>query len=282
MIIGYSTNGLAFHDPMEALQLLADTGYKSVAITIDHCWLHPKNEERFEQLKTIKQFLDKNEIRSVVEAGASYALDPYRKHWPNLLDGTDANSDRRIEFLKYCIDTAVFLESDCVSLTSGYKPADHSFQQSLDRLAENLRRVLAYAEEQKVDIGFEHEPGMLIDTTGRFERLIHLVESSRLKMTLNIGHLFCLSEVPLVEFIERWQDRIVNIHIADMCAGVHDPLMFGDGQIYFPPVIESLIEIGYEGAMHVELYRHNHNAAETVRESFKFLNPIVTDAKSAL
>jgi len=55
---------------------------------------------------------------------------------------------------------------------------------------------------------------------------------------MDIGHLFCLSEVPIAGFIEKWQDLIVNIHIEDMCAGVHDHLMFGEGQIYFPPVIE--------------------------------------------
>lgn len=282
MILGYNTNGLAHHDPLEALQLLADTGYKSVAITIDHHWLNPKCERRFEQLKQFKQFLEHNDFSNVIETGARFLLDPYRKHWPTLMDEDEAKVQVRADFLKYCIDTAVFLESDCVAIWSGKKPADQSFQQALDRLAANLEPILGYAEECQIDIGFEPEPGMLIDTTGRFERLIHLVDSPRLKMTLDIGHLFCLSEVPIVTFIERWKDRLVNVHIEDMRAGVHEHLMFGEGQIHFPPVIESLFEVGYEGGLHVELSRHSNNAAEIVRESYRFLNPIIEDARSTL
>jgi len=282
MILGYNTNGLAHHAPLDALQLLADTGFKSVAITIDHNWLNPKDERRLEQLKEIKQFLKDNGFSNVIETGARFLLDPFRKHWPTLMDDDDANVELRVDYLKYCIDTAVFLESDCVSIWSGKKPEFQSFQRALDRLAKNLEPVLKYAEERAVYIGFEPEPGMLIDTTGRFERLLHLIDSHRLKMTMDIGHLFCLSEVPIVGYIERWIDRVINVHIEDMCAGLHEHLMFGEGQIHFPPVIEALLENDYQGTLNVELSRHSHNAAEIVRESFKFLSPMIEDARSAL
>ena len=36
MLLGYNTNGLAHHDLFDAVELLADIGYRSVAITIDH------------------------------------------------------------------------------------------------------------------------------------------------------------------------------------------------------------------------------------------------------
>ena len=98
---------------------------------------------------------------------------------------------------------------------------------------------------------------------------------------MDIGHLFCLSEVPIAQYIEKWADRIINVHIEDMCAGVHEHLMFGDGQIYFPPVIESLCQIGYDRGIYVELSRHSHNAAEIVKQSYDFLAPIILDAKSS-
>jgi sugar phosphate isomerase/epimerase len=100
-------------------------------------------------------------------------------------------------------------------------------------------------------------------------------------MTMDLGHLFCLSEVPIVGYIEKWADRIVNIHIEDMCAGVHEHLMFGEGQIYFPPVIESLYDAGYDKGLHVELSHHSHDAADIVKKSFEFLKPIVDDAQTS-
>lgn len=278
MKLGYNTNGLAHHDPIDAIDLLVATGYRSVAITIDHYLLNPYANHASGQLDALKQSLARSGMSSVIESGARFLLDPRQKHAPTLLDDDSDQVQRRIDFLKHCIDIAVQLDSDCVSIWSGAKPQDQNFNESLDRLAKNLRVVLNYAEENSVDIGFEPEPGMLIDTTGRFERLLHLVDSPRLKMTLDLGHLFCLNEVPMVDYIQRWRDRIVNVHIEDMVAGVHEHLMFGEGQIYFPPVLEALAGIGYRGGLHVELSRHSHDAARAVEQSYRFLKPIVDDA----
>ena len=41
MHLGYNTNGMAHHDLFDAVELLADIGYQSVAITIDHTALSP-------------------------------------------------------------------------------------------------------------------------------------------------------------------------------------------------------------------------------------------------
>jgi len=278
--LGYNTNGMAHHDPMEALQLLADTGFRSVAITVDHGWLSPRSPQRDIQLQQFHHFLQTHQISSVIETGARFLLDARTKHSPTLLDPDSSRVEKRIDFLKYCIDVGIELGSDCVSLWSGVRPEEITFNTGLERLVKNLSPIVEYAESRGIDLGFEPEPGMLIDTTGRFERLLHLIDSPRLRMTMDIGHLFCLSEVPIANYIERWHDQLVNIHIEDMQAGIHEHLMFGEGQIYFPPVIESLKEANYRGGVHIELSRHSHDAANIVRQAFAFLNPIIEDAQS--
>lgn len=277
MIIGYNTNGLTNHDAFDGLALLAKTGYRSVAITIDHGWLSPRDPNREVQLQRFKHFLQEHGLNSVIETGARFLLDPEHKHAPTLLAAEDSESQKRIDFLKYCIDVAVELESDCVLIWSGIKPTDISFNVALDRLVKNLAVVLEYAEDRDMNIGFEPEPGMLVDNTGRFERLTHLIDSPRLKMTLDIGHLFCHGEIPIANYIERFADRLINVHIEDMKSGVHEHLMFGDGQIYFPPVIESLKLAGYDRGVHIELSRHSHDAGRIVKQAFEFLNPIINE-----
>lgn len=281
MKLGYNTNGLAHHEPLQSLQLLADVGYESVAISIDHYFLNPHSELRHWQLEQVGAFLQEHKFGSVIESGARFLLDPGTKHSPTLLDPDDSRAQRRVGLLKYCIDLAAELNSCCVSMWSGAKPAGETFTESLDRLARNLKPVLQYAEDRGIDIGFEPEPGMLIDTTGRFERLLHLIDSPRLKMTMDIGHLFCLNEVPIAGYIEKWKDRVVNVHVEDMVVGVHEHLMFGEGQIHFPPIIESLVGVGYQGGLHVELSRHSHDAVVAVHKSFEFLKPLIVDAKSS-
>ena len=277
MKLGYNTNGLAHHEPIQALKLLADIGYQSVAITIDHAWLAPTDQHRPEQLKQIQDCLSSYEMDSVIESGARFLLNPNHKHYPTLIDPQEALAKERVDYLKYCIDTAVELGSDSVSIWSGRQPEGMEDQQALDILGENLTTVVQHAEHQGIDIGFEPEPDMFIDTMKSYERLLEWIDSPRLRLTLDIGHLFCMGELPIVDFIQRWKHRLVNVHIEDMRAGVHEHLMFGEGQIHFPPILQCLMEIGYTGGLHVELSRHSHNAAVIAQQCFDFLTKTIDD-----
>lgn len=275
MLIGYNTNGVAFHDPLQAIDLLGDIGYQSLAITIDHQWLNPYSDNLNSQIDRISKRLDELRMRSVIETGARFLLDPQAKHQPTLLTADPEQRNRRVDFLKRCIDIARRLRSDCVSLWSGSADDQCDAQTALDRLGGSLRQVLDYAHQHEVVLGFEPEPGMFVETTGEYSRLRQWVESDHLKLTMDIGHLFCLGEVPIAGYIHEFRDLIVNVHMEDMKAGVHDHLMFGDGQISFPPVIRAFKEINYQGTLHVELSRHSHDAARVARKSFDFLSSIV-------
>jgi len=102
------------------------------------------------------------------------------------------------------------------------------------------------------------EPGMLVDTLDSYNRLLHEfsakgIDASRLYLTIDVGHLHCQGELPIAEKIRASKSRLKNVHIEDMRAGIHEHLMFGDGEIDFPPVIAALREIGYHGVLSVEL-----------------------------
>jgi sugar phosphate isomerase/epimerase len=122
-----------------------------------------------------------------------------------------------------------------------------------------------------VRLAFEPEPGMLIDTMSRFEELHQRLAHPGFGLTLDIGHLHCLGETPIADHVRRWRHRIWNIHIEDMRRGVHEHLMFGEGEINFTPVFHALEAVGYAGGVHVELSRHSHDAVETARRALAFL-----------
>ena len=273
MRLGYNTNGLAHHSLPDAIRLLASIGYESVAITVDHGALNPYDDRFEKQLAEAKQLLIENQLHSVIETGARFLLDPLHKHEPTLVSPKSAGRPRRVEFLRHAIDIAAELKSDCVSLWSGILPTEDSQDAGFRRLVESLQLVLDYADKRNVTIGFEPEPGMLIDTMSSFTKLMDVLDSPRLQLTLDIGHLHCLGEVPIADRIRRWADQLVNVHIEDMSTGVHEHLMFGEGEINFNPVIRAFQEIDYSGGLHVELSRHSHMGPVAARQAYGFLHP---------
>lgn len=276
MLLGYNTNGLAHHDPLAAVDLLAEIGYRSVALTVDHGTLNPFDDRLAENVQQMRERLQHHGMRNVIETGARFLLDPRTKHEPTLMTADASGRAKRVDFLCRCIDLAKQLGSDCVSFWSGILRDEASEEEALERLAGGLRQVIDYAGQQQVTLGFEPEPGMFIDTMAAYERLLHWIDAPHFQLTLDVGHLYCQGEVPIVDYIRRWAPRIVNVHIEDMRAGVHEHLMFGDGEMDFPPILDALAETGYAGGLHVELSRHSHEAATAARRAFEFLQPLIT------
>ena len=275
MRLGYNTNGLAHHDPFAALALLAEMGYQSVALTLDHGPLNPFADDWDRQRKRLKSALNGFGMTSVVETGARFLLDTAVKHEPTLVSAKAEDRQRRVQFLHKAIDAAAFLGSGCVSLWSGVVRDDAADNEVWDRLVPALQLVLHDAHDHGVTIGFEPEPGMFIDTMARFAEMQQRLNAPHLKLTLDIGHLHCLGELPIADYIRKWKGEIVNIHIEDMRAGVHEHLMFGDGEMDFPPIFAALRQANYRGGIHVELSRHSHEGPAAAQRAFDFLSPLL-------
>jgi sugar phosphate isomerase/epimerase len=287
MLLGYNTNGLAHHDLFDAVALLADIGYRSVAITIDHLALPPLAGFYRQKVERLRRLLEKRQMRSVIETGARFLLDPRLKHEPTLVSRERSGRQRRLDFYKYAVDTAAALGSDCVSLWSGSLPqhvqrgASRSLPKNVERdeamqwLVDGLRQTVEYAAGRHATIGFEPEPGMLIDSMARWEDLLAQPGLEDLCLTLDVGHLHCQGEGPIDQVIHHWAPRLVNVHIEDMRAGVHEHLMFGDGEIDFPAVLRGLSAVGYVGGVHVELSRHSHEGPTAAKRAYDFLQGVL-------
>jgi L-ribulose-5-phosphate 3-epimerase len=272
MFLGYNTNGLAHHGLIEAIELVAEIGYRSVALTIDHHALAP--HEGMAAVQRVRETLKRLGLRSVIETGARFLLDPRRKHEPTLLTAEPEGRARRVEFYRHAIRCAAELGSDCVSLWSGVlrDPIDRAA--ALDRLAAGLGQVLEYAAQQQVLVAFEPEPGMLVDTTAALEELLARIDGPQLGVTLDVGHLVC-SQEPVAATIRHWGPRLLNVHIEDMRPGAHEHLMFGEGAVDFPIAIAALTTAGYSGGLHVELSRHSHEGPTAARRAYEYLTPLL-------
>jgi sugar phosphate isomerase/epimerase len=280
MRLGYNTNGLAHHRLLDAIDLLADHGYKSVAITLDAGCLDPFEEpETLEgQVGQVRTALDRHGLARVVETGARYLLNPRMKHDPTLLDADPERRALRVEFLRRAIDMAVALEAETVSFWSGRLTVPMGQDEGMERLVLALQPVLEHAEHAEMPLAFEPEPGMFIDTLDRFAHLDSMIHHPLFDLTIDVGHVHCTGEGEIPVLLRRWGKRIRNIHIEDMIPGVHDHLLFGQGTVEYPPIFEALRSIAYQGGVHVELSRHSHMAVEAVQSAAAFLKPLLEGA----
>ena len=127
-----------------------------------------------------------------------------------------------------------------------------------------------------IDLGFEPEPGMFIDTVSRAEELFErLGRPKSLGFTVDIGHLECLGERPLAATVREVADRIVNVHIDDMTVCRHEHLPLGKGDIDYLPIFHELRTADYRGGLHVELPRQSHRWHETAKESYEFIQQLL-------
>lgn len=274
--LGYGTNGFANHRLDDALAVIADLGYDGVALTLDHDHLDPFAPGLTRRVTAVGRRLGELGLSVVIETGARYLLDPWHKHAPTLLHD---DPTRRIEFLRRAVRIGADLGAEAVSFWAGVRPEAVSPQCAWDRLVAGCATVVDAADAAGVTLGFEPEPGMLVEDIADWRRLhTALGVPARLGITLDIGHCRCLEPWPVPQCVAEVADHLVNVQIDDMRRGVHEHLEFGVGEIDFPPVLTALADAGYRGLVAVELPRDSHAAPAVAARSIDFLRAAAATA----
>ena len=270
----YNTNGFAFHRLEDVVDLLAAHGYDGVALTPDVHHLDPMRASPAE-IADFRRRLDDHGMSCVIETGARFVLDPARKHRPTLLDDA-VGAARRLEFLERCVELAVSLGAPVVSTWSGTAPEGVAPEEAFDRLTHGLARLCRHAAPRGVRIGFEPEPGMLVETVEGWTHVRDAVGHPALGLTLDVGHCLATREGDPARILRRHAAEIVVLQVDDHRAGRHDHLLFGEGEVRWDEVAKAMREAPYEGPVEVELSRHSSEAPEAARRSAAFLRPLLT------
>jgi L-ribulose-5-phosphate 3-epimerase len=271
MLPGYNTNGFAHHKIEDALQIIAELGYRSIAFTLDYSTLDPFAANANARARELGKIAGDLGLNCVIETGARFLLDPRRKHQPTLLSQQKSGRKKRTDFLLRCAELGSEMGSSTLSFWSGQPDFEAADDTYWEILIEQCSFISRQFENTGMKIGFEPEPGMFIDTMAKFGKLYNAINSPSFGLTLDIGHLECMNEMPLLPHLEKWGSVLWNIHLEDMKTGVHDHLLPGEGSIDFAKVFEGLNKIRYKGGVHWELSRHSHDAVETARKCRQFM-----------
>jgi sugar phosphate isomerase/epimerase len=209
----------------------------------------------------------------VVETGARFVLDPTTKHRPSLLDD-EPGAGRRLDYLRRCVDLAAALGAPVVSTWSGSGPPGQEPEEAFDRLVSGVARLCDHARGADVRVGFEPEPGMLVETLAGWERVRDAVADPVLGLTLDVGHCLAVREGPPAEAIRRHAGEIAVLQLDDHRAGVHEHLAFGEGEVDWASTAAAVEASGIAAPLEVELSRHSADASATARRSAEFLRRV--------
>jgi sugar phosphate isomerase/epimerase len=269
MRLGYNTNGFASHALDDALAVIAEIGYRSVGLTLDHHALNPFRGDGPSPAQ-VRRRLESLDLVAVVETGARFLLDPRRKHRPTLLEDDASERRRREEFLERAIDIAAELGAPAMSFWSGVGPAGASPDVLDDRLVAALERLAERAQARGLVLAFEPEPGMHIGSMAEFDRVRARVPHPALRLTLDVGHAHLTEDAGAATSVRRYAPLLANVHLEGMQRPRHDHLLPWEGDMDVPSVLRALGEVGYGGPATYELSRHSHDAVEVARRAFTF------------
>jgi sugar phosphate isomerase/epimerase len=262
MLLGYNTNGLAHHRLDDALRLLAEEGYRAVALTLDVHHLDPFVATPAEVAR-LARTLQQLDLRPVIETGARYLLDPRRKHEPTLMCGESDGVGRRLDFYRRAAAIGRDLGARVLSFWSGIDRRPGA--DSRARLADGVARTTAIAREAGLTAALEPEPGMAVATMADFARLAADLGAQAPALTLDVGHLYVTEAEPPADLIARFAPQLAQVHLEDIRRGVHEHLPPGEGDVDFPLVLDTLARSGFREAVCFELSRSSHQAPDAIR-----------------
>ena len=274
---GYNTNGFAHHRLDDALRVMADLGYEGCALTLDHAHLDPFANDLATEVARVARLAQTLRLSLVVETGARFLLDPRRKHEPTLLSDAADGRRRRRDFLERALVIARDLGAPVVSLWSGMPPVAAP-DVCRQRLVEGVEAIARCAEATGIALGFEPEPGMLVESVTDFLDLRAAVDSPALGLTLDLGHCLLTEPDAPEKVVRRVAPMLVNVHAEDMRRPVHEHLAFGLGEMSYAPILAALRDIEYRGLVGVELSRDSHRAPEMARAALAYLQAAEQEA----
>jgi sugar phosphate isomerase/epimerase len=270
----YNTNGLQSHRLYEALDLLSDSGYSGVALTLDHMHLDPMTAS-YDDIAQVGQLLKERELAVSIETGARYVLDPKRKHRPSWVEKDPQARKRRTDYLLKCLNIARTLDAESVILFSGINHDGLPEDEAWSVFLEELSIVLDLAKDRDMPVGLEPEPGHLVSTLADFDRCSSQFPS--LGLTLDVGHVPVTEpgrSIP--EAMGSYSEKLVAVHFEDSHGKVHEHLPFGEGSLDHVGMLKALSEIDFSGLVAIELSRHSHCAHDLVPQSMAFLKEALT------
>jgi sugar phosphate isomerase/epimerase len=276
MILGYSTNAFVRFSVLEAVEKIGRLGFRGVEIMCDRPHLYPPDygEENLTRLKTVidDQGLKVTNLNSFTLFAVG---DTYLPSW---IEPQEERREIRIQHTLECLKVADFFGCKNISVPPGGPVGEISRERAMTLFHRGLEIVAPLAQELGIKILVEPEPDLLMENTREFKEFIVDVKSPAIGVNFDIGHFFCAGEDPRVAFEELFE-WIGHVHLEDIAPDrVHNHLILGQGAIQFTEIFQTMLRLGYQGDVSLELYPYVDAPEEAGRESLEYLQTLLQEA----
>jgi sugar phosphate isomerase/epimerase len=272
MIFGYSTNAWINYSLAEAIERIAELGFKGVEIMGDRPHLYPPDFAE-KELAEIKAILDKRRLKVTnINSFTLFAVgDTYLPSW---IEPDPKRRDIRVQHTIDSLKMAKALNCANISIPPGGPLDGMAPDRAMALFHEELARVIPTAESLGVKLLVEPEPDLMIETTSQFLDFIKDIQSPAVGINFDIGHFYCAGEDPAIAFntLYHW---VGHVHLEDIADDrTHHHLIPGRGAIDFTSVFETMTRLGYDGDISLELYTYKDKPEKAGRESLDYLRPM--------
>lgn len=276
MILGYSTNAFVRFSVLEAVEKIGRLGFRGVEIMCDRPHLYPPDygEENLTRLKTVidDQGLKVTNLNSFTLFAVG---DTYLPSW---IEPQEERREIRIQHTLECLKVADFFGCKNISVPPGGPVGEISRERAMTLFHRGLEMVAPLAQELGIKILVEPEPDLLMENTREFKEFIVDVKSPAIGVNFDIGHFFCAGEDPRVAFEELFE-WIGHVHLEDIAPDrVHNHLILGQGAIQFTEIFQTMLRLGYQGDVSLELYPYVDAPEEAGRASLEYLQTLLQEA----
>jgi sugar phosphate isomerase/epimerase len=280
MVFGYSTNAFKKFSLTEAVEKIARLGFKGAEILGDRPHLYPPDFDP-PQIDHFNEVIANNKIKVTnLNSFTLFAVgDTYLPSW---IEPDKARREIRIRHTLDSLKIAKQIGCPNISIPPGGPLNGLGRREALNLFHQGLAQVVSLAEELDIMILVEPEPDLMIENSGQFREFIKDVRSKSIGLNFDIGHFFCVGEDPRQAFEELFQ-WVGHVHLEDIAPSrEHNHLIAGRGAIEFKKVFTSMVQLGYQGDISLELYTYQDTPEEAGRESLDYLRPIFEETGLAI
>jgi len=154
---------------------------------------------------------------------------------------------RGMEIMEQAIRLAQDLGVRIIQLAGYDVYYEESTKETVERFEKNLKKCVQMAAKAGVLMGFETMETEFMNSCGKAMRYVESVDSEYLGVYPDSGNLnnaALLYEQDVLEDLKTCRGHVVALHLKETVPGKYRDMMYGEGRVNFPAIIDAAWSIG--------------------------------------